>query len=356
MLTENIEELATSYGLSVRLRTHELNAWTDTLGSCHYVPVMYTNASIEFQLACQRSNDGEGKDLSLLIYWDKKPTAVWPINLADKKVDVTPNSCILTMLPPIFSSNCPASSSKQITKKCLDLAKAIASSIGVDSWESAESFDDTNGLSNWHAESMARGSVCSVRHDLFLDLRLDMVEIKRNFRKSYKALITSGQRLWEICVLDSGDESVWNEFYQLHVDASGRKTRSDETWALHLQDIATQQAFLVYQRNSAGEMVGGGFFNYTRNEGLYAVGAYDRSLFDKPLGHVVQYRAIEEFKKRGVRWYKLGLRPHRSETPAPTDKQVSIGDFKRGFASHLFPIYILLHSATEAIVLNNEEQ
>lgn len=356
MLTKDIKRLAASYGLSVSLRTNELNAWTDTLACCHYVPVIYTNSSIEFQWAYQRGHGGEWEDLSLLIYWDNKPTAVWPLSLANKDGKATLNSHGLAMLPPIFSADCPASSRKRITKNCLDLANAIAASVGVDSWESAESFNDTNGLSDWHSESMVRGATCNIFHELFLDLRPDMAEIKRNFRKSYKPLITSGMRLWSVDVLNTINESIWNEFRQLHLNVSGRKTRSDETWALHLQDIGAQQAFLVYLRDSAGTMVGAGFFNYTRDEGLYAVAAYDRALFDKPLGHVVQFRAIEELKKKGVRWYKIGVRPYISETPTPTDKEISIGEFKQGFTSHLFPRLVLSHPTTKTSILPHKEQ
>lgn len=341
--SENIKQLAASYGISVNLRTCELNTWSETLAHCAYAPVMYTNASIEFQWAYQRGHGGNWEDLSLLIYWDNKPMAVWPLSLANKDGKAILNSHGLAMLPPLFSADCPVTSRKRITKSCLDLANAIATTVDLEWWESAESFNDTNGLSDWHSESMVRGSNCSVLHDLFLDLRPDMTEIKRNFRKSYKSLITSGLGLWSVDVLDTVNELVWDEFRQLHLDVSGRKTRSDETWALHLQDIGAQQAFLVYLRNKTGAMVGGGFFNFTRDEGLYAVAAYDRTLFDKPLGHVVQYRAIEELKKRGVRWYKIGSRPYPTETPTPTDKEVSIGEFKQGFASQMFPRFILLH-------------
>ena len=83
-------------------------------------------------------------------------------------------------------------------------------------------------------------------------------------------------------------------------------------------------------------MVGGGLFSFTSDEGLYVVGAYDRSLLDKPLGHVVQYRAIEELKKRDVKWCKIGTRPYSSNAPTPTDKEISIANFKQGFATWHF--------------------
>jgi FemAB family protein len=151
--------------------------------------------------------------------------------------------------------------------------------------------------------------------------------------------------MWTVGVLDSENEGIWREFRALHLKVSGRVTRSDETWTMQLQDIGRQRAFLVWLRNGSGEMVGAGLFNFTSGEGVYAIGAYDRSLFDKPLGHVVQYRAIDELKRRGVLWYKLGARFFRVENPAPTDKEISISEFKQGFSSHCFPHYRVTHKA-----------
>ena len=356
MLLEDIRHLAISCGLSVKFISEEKSAWAETLLKCSYTPVSYTYASIDFQWAYQRVHGRDWKDLSLIINWDNKPAALWPLSLADKDEEVILGSHGFPLLPPLFVAGCPASSRKRITKSCLDLARAIAKTAGINSWKSAESFNDKVGLSDWHAESMARGATCILSHELFLDLRPDMTEIKSTFRNSYKSLITAGMRTWSVGLLNSADENIWNEFRELHLKASGRKTRSDETWALHLQDIQAQQAFLVFLRNRDGEMVGGGFFNFTRDEGLYAVAAYNRSLFDKPLGHVVQYRAIEELKARGVRWYKIGARPYRSEIPTPTHKEISICEFKQGFASHLFPRLVLSHPTAETIMLTNDGQ
>ena len=354
--SEDIKQLAASNGLSVSLRTDDPNVWADALICCPYVPVMYTNSSIEFQWAYQRGHGGNWEDLSLVINWNGKPAALWPLSLANKDGKAVFGSHGFPVLPPLFTSDCPEPSRKRIVKSTLDLVDRITKTAGINSWESAESFNETNGLSDWHAESMARGATCVISHDVFLDLRPSMAEIKRKFRKSYKSLVTSGTRIWAVDVLDAADESIWNQFRELHLKASGRKTRSDETWAIHMRDIQAQQAFLVYLRNSAGEMIGGGFFNLTRDEGLYSVAAYDRALFAKPLGHVVQYRAIEELKDRGVRWYKIGARPYRADKPSPTDKEISIGEFKQGFSSHLLPRFHLSHPTAQTTSYPQKEQ
>lgn len=323
--------------------------WNAILEQMTYIPVAYTNASIDYQLAYQQGHGGDWWDISLIVYWDSKPSALWPLSFSIKDGKCNLSTHGMPVMPPKFVSACPEISRKRITKSCLDLAQAITTAAEITTWTSAESFCDSVGLSEWHTEAMSRGAECKIFHELFLNLRPELTDIKRQFRKSYKALITSGMRIWSVGLLESCDTAIWEEFRQLHLRVSGRKTRSDLTWDRHHDDVQNKCAFLIYLRNDKGEMVGGGFFNFTRDEGAYGVGVYDRALFDKPLGHVIQYRAIEELKNRGVRWYKIGARPYRSEFPAPTDKEISIGEFKQGFSSHIFPQYYLKHG-----VSNNE--
>jgi FemAB family protein len=183
---------------------------------------------------------------------------------------------------------------------------------------------------------------------LYTDLTASLADIRAAIRKSYRPLISSGLKLWRVAVMDTASlqQEVWAEFRELHKTVSGRVTRSDDSWRCQLAMIADGGAFLVYLQDAAsGRMVGAGFFQFTRDEGLYAVAAYDRTLFDEPLGHVVQYRAIEELKGRGLRWYRIGERHYPRDHPEPTQKQLAIASFKQGFASHMFCRYLFAHSA-----------
>jgi FemAB family protein len=245
---------------------------------------------------------------------------------------------------------------KRLTKGCLDVCEHLARETGMEQWESADSFSEGVGLGSWHAELMRRGALCRVGHELYLDLQPDLATIKTGFRKSYKSLVSSGLKQWSVHILEDGNASVWNEFINLHLEVSGRKTRSDESWELQRVHLEEKANLLIYLRDSAGRMVGGGLFQLTRDEALYAVAAYDRSLFQKPLGHVVQFTAIEEFKRRGIRWYKIGQRAFPSDLPAPSEKEISISDFKSGFASHLFPRYLFTSPITPDTEKTTDEQ
>ena len=349
LTVDGIIELYKRSGLVVSLRHGNKTLWDEILLGCQYIPAAYTSNNIDFLLEHQLGNGVDVYDMSCIIMWDNKPVAVWPLFLSLHDGLVNLFFLDNNVLPPIIIQKCASSSEKNIIKGCQNFADQILSLAGLSTWTSMESFMGNVGLSSWHTLSMAKGAKPALNHEVFLDLSLTMIEIKAQFRKSFKSLITSGQKLWNVGVLDYDSREIWDEFKALHLQVAGRKTRSDETWAIQYTDILNKGSFLVYLRNHEGEMVGAGLFNFTRDEGLYAIGAYERELFDNPLGHVVQYRAIEELKKRDVRWYKLGARPYPTNIPVPSAKEISIGEFKQGFASHLFPRIVLEHAVPKVL-------
>jgi len=326
-------------------RRDDPGGWDRAVADLHYIPVTYSSAAIDYQLAYQRGHGGDWWDISLILRHDSRPCGVWPISFSVKADTASVTSYGFPVLPPLFVKGLRDRSRRNLIKRCLSLFAELCRAGRVDNPESAESFADQSqlGLSEWHEQSMYGGATVVCRHELFVDLSMEIEAIKAGFRKSYKSLVSSGVRMWQTGVMTEADPALWNEFRELHLKVAGRVTRSPLSWELQHQAIVDRNALLVHLHNDHGGMVGGGFFSMTRDEGAYSVAAYDRSLFDKPLGHVVQYRAIEEMKKRGLRWYKIGSRPYPADLPAPTEKEISIGEFKHGFATHLFPQYVLRH-------------
>lgn len=340
---QKIVELAGDLsGETVVLATESPAVWKAALNTCNYVPVAYTYESMAYQLAYLQSGGANCGDCSLVWHWDGAPCGVWPLSFTVGAEGTPLHSHGTPILPPLFAVGTPGSIRRRLCRASLDLTERVSEILGNHSLNAFHPFLQQPDLGDWHGEWMLRGASCSISHQLFLDLRPSLAEIKSGFRKSYKSLINSGRREWTVSVLDTLDASVWAEFTQLHLDVSGRKTRSDETWALQLRQIAVGEALLVLLRDGGGKMVGGGFFQFSRDEALYAVGAYDRKLFPKPLGHVVQATAIEELKRRNIRWLKLGRRFFLHDFPTPTEKELSISDFKSGFSSHLFPEFSLI--------------
>jgi FemAB family protein len=330
-------------GIAATFRLENSGLWDETLSRLDFIPVAYSQAELDYQLAYIQGGGLECQDISLILYQDNRPCGIWPLYFAlcNGQGEFGGGQF---MLPPLFIGGVVDRTKKSLIKKCLDFAVMICKELHIDKWRSAESYVGDIGLSDWHEQSLRRGASVSLRHELFVDLELDIANIKAKFRKSYKSLIAEGMRVWKVDVLkDAANPELWESFRMLHQKVAGRVTRSIETWDLQYQAIAGGDAFLVHLHNVEGELVGGGYFAITRDQGVYNVAAYDRTLFAQPLGHVVQYRAIEEMKARGLLWYKIGLRSYKQDKGV-TEKEVAISEFKQGFSTHLFPQYLLQHN------------
>jgi FemAB family protein len=196
-----------------------------------------------------------------------------------------------------------------------------------------------SSLSDWHLEAMCRGAQISVTHELYLDLEPSIEVVLTSIRRRFRNMINQGLKIWkhELWIGENCNPSKWDEFRHLHQRVAGRATRSISTWNQQYDSVCKGNSFVIALRSNDQNLIGAALFACTNHEGSYAVGAYDRSLFDKPVSHVAHSLAIHEMKRRGLKWYRIGARPFHQDIPSPTDKEVSIGDFKEGFASHVFP-------------------
>ena len=340
---ENLESLLIGAGLNAKRRNEALVDWQQTACNVQYLSVDYSIAMVDYQIAYWSGNHLACKDISLVLMHDNRPCGLWPLSATcevDGQWRIGSNGGPL--LPPLFIAGFSRKSVKSVIGCCLIFIESLCAQIGQFRFDSFEPFAGGAGLSEWHDRLMQGGAKAALQHDLYIDLSQSLADIKSGFRKSYKSLITSGSKLWNVQIIKTSQPMLWwDEFRLLHRAVAGRVTRTEESWRLQHEAIASGDAFFVFLRDDAGRMVGGALFHVTKHEALYAVGAYDRSLFDKPLGHVVQYHAIMEMKRRGIRWYKIGARVYSGDTPQPSDKEFAISHFKQGFSSHLFPRFLL---------------
>jgi len=321
-------------GLNVVLR-QDSSIWKAVYERLSYQSTAYHSSMIDYQLEYQRGHGGEWDDFSCVIFSDRNPVALWPITISVKDEVVNLSSQGRDLLPPIFVEDCSNKTQKSVSRSALNLINLLSDELGLQKIISSSPFDGFHELNNWHTLLMTYGAECYVQHNLYVDLSSPIEKIKSLFRDSYKSLVNSGEKIWNVEVLSGCiEKNVWDEFRALHLAVSGRITRSIESWDLQFHSVRHGDSFLVALRNAAGKMVGAGLFTTTKDEGSYAVGVYDRGLFDKPVGHVVQFRAIKEMQKRGCRWYFIGRRFYPSDQPNPSEKELSISNFKEGFASH----------------------
>lgn len=345
-----------SLDLPAWLARHEISArpqveapaglWNEVWRALPFQLMACTRAVLDYQAFYLRDAGIALQDLSLVLLNDGQPCGLFPLMLSQAPGAAPRLSAAGgRLLPPLFLASCAPKTVKRICTQLLAGLQALQQEFATEPLRFEQPCMPGlpgPGLGEWHQQLMALGALPTLRHELFTDLRPPLEQIRSGFRKSYKPLINAGLRHWRTALMDHTNASPaqWQEFVDLHIEVAGRRTRSDATWDLQYRMLREGWAFLAQLRDPAdGRLVGAGFFQHNRDEAVYCVGAYDRNLFDKPLGHVVQQIAVTRLKELGVPWYRLGDRPFVQDVPAPSDKQLAIAGFKQGFASELMARY-----------------
>lgn len=190
---------------------------------------------------------------------------------------------------------------------------------------------DCGALSAFAQTLLSRGFSAHPIYEQIIDLTRSEDALHADIRRRYKSHINWGQRNLAIDVQGHTNlaPAAIEEFHNLHVEVSGRETRSPETWLLQETQIRQGQGFLVTGRID-GKLVTGALFTCTSRYCYYGVGASIREMFDKPLSHAIMWRGICEAKRLGCQFFDIGelvdLYPS-----GYSDKEKSIADFKRGF-------------------------
>lgn len=189
-----------------------------------------------------------------------------------------------------------------------------------------------------------------------IDLTQEKSELWSAIRETYKRHIRWGEKHLNIQIIDSTNSQSldkFNEYRNLHRIASGRQTRSDKSWELHYEMLRVGEAFLV-MGTLDGRPVTGCVFRVGYGACYYGSGASDRSLFDKPLNHAVMWTGITHAQELKLTSFEVGEvvypklnRLERVGDRLPTDKEVSIGYYKKGFGGQTTVVLDILWRASK---------
>jgi FemAB family protein len=335
-------------GFHVELRRVDDPDWPDISAAFCFLPTAYLKESLRYNKEYSFTGNKRAEEYSLFFYQGNTFAGFWPLSVHNIGTSEVLSSLGGDVLAPLFTRNVSNASKKKLSKLCLNYANLLCKSYNISNWFSFEQFSPeySAGLSPWHIQCLLDGGRPDLRYALYVDLNLEMSKYKKNLRKSYRSLINSNLDLWQIEVFQSSSERIdiiWEDFIRLHFDAAGKVTRSRETWDRLKCNILEGKAFLIGLLNNSQELVGAGYFICSPNEIVYSVGAYRRSLFKKPLGHIVQWTLLKRMFNSDLSWYRLGVLDYLASAVQPTAKQISISKFKQGFATHTFPEYRIEH-------------
>lgn len=321
--------------------------WNTFLNETSYVPFNYSNHRLNYLFEYFSGNNFKILDLSSTIFYENKPAGIIPLSIiTTNDSQLTLNTFGLPILSPILRNNLSKKIKKRIFHELITKFKEISKLLKIKKIYLYENFFDyKNGISDWHHELIDNQSKISINYDFFLDLREDITIIKTHLRKSYKNLINKGNDLWDIGVLDANNykmsHKVFDDFKKLHLRVSGRKTRSDKSWKIQKDSIKENNRFMVYAKEKTNKnLVGAALFTFSKDEVDYEIAAYDRTLFHLPLGHPIQFRAIQKMKELNCKWYRVGELTNIANNRSVSSKKLQIEKFESGFSSNVFPKYL----------------
>lgn len=280
------------------------------------------------------------RQLDCLLMWGQQVVGLWPLAVYGQADTLTVSSNLngaRGIVPPLLIPGLSEKQEKAISRAWLQALGALANDLGAAAQSNLRVASTGPWLSapHWYNQLLLQGASLVARHRIVADLTLSEADYHKQLRKSYKALINNASKLWETTLDDRGDANLFAEFQTLHEQVAGRKTRPQETWDQQFAAIATGAAFAVYLHDSGGRLIGASLYNCSRDEVYYAVGAYDRALFDQPVAHLSIHEAITHARSSGRKTLILGDRPFPGDKPAPNDKEAKIAFFKEGFATAL---------------------
>lgn len=301
----------------------DLSNWGKVISCSPFVPEYYVKSLVDYY-----ATYFEGANLSFLIVEDNTPIALFPLFIHEKNEKFCLSLNGQSLMPPLFIEDIPKKSKKRVEKNIVDTILLIANELKVEKIEFAE---PNKFLTSWYLYWLERAEKDFATYKLAINLQKSIEDIRLDFRKSYKPLVNKGIKEWQVEVCNNYYDKTFEEFKLLHKEVAGMQTRSDQTWRIQKEQIINDEAFLVTVRDH-GLLIGAGFFNYSRDAGMYSVGAYKRELFDKPIGHAVQMTAIKRLKDLGCKTYHLGQKALNGST----EKELSISYFKEGFAGYVY--------------------
>ena len=176
------------------------------------------------------------------------------------------------------------------------------------------------------------GGVPSNHFIQIIDLEQEIEVIRSNLSKSCKHSVNWGGENLEVRLFNSTNISFRNidKLRDLHIKESGRETRSKESWEIMYQMILSNKAFLIEGKFDK-KVVTSSLFYLNKKVCLYAVSATQRSLFDKPIGHVVLWEAICKAKNLNCKYFDSGGLVYNTQNNYVSLKQLNINRYKKNF-------------------------
>jgi hypothetical protein len=189
------------------------------------------------------------------------------------------------------------------------------------------------------AKFASESSSAFVFFERVINLRKSESELINDFSKSVKNAIkrdVSEDLTFTFVTQDSPLELRKNairELKELHFLSSGRSTRSERTWELQENQLATGSLTIGLGRKQK-KLIHGAMYMLANKSAYYAVSANSRDILGSSIAHPFIYKSMLALKTMGIEKLYMG-RQHEELTRELAEKEKNIAKFKSFFGGDL---------------------
>lgn len=335
MVSFDLEYFEKKYNVEFYCKSHTM--WEQFLNFVKFVPCEYEEKVMNYYSAWIHEKQEEYIDLSMYLYSDTYCIGLWSLCCKKFNGKWILGSFYHEIEEPIFISDISESTKRKYMNKCYEIVCEVAKILGMCTLQfyTKQSFE---GASLWYKIIQENGGcVSEVDNMLYMDLRKDEGQIWGTLRRRYRSYINKCKKEWVVSLIDYYDSDKFMEYKNYHHYIAGRVTRGDASWKYQENALMNRKAFMILLYDiKSDELVGASYFFISKDEAIYLSGAYDRTRFATPVSHIVQYMAICYAKQRGLLLYRVGEKYYKNQSNNCSEKEMTIAEFKEGFASNMF--------------------
>ena len=287
------------------------------------------------------------KNLSFAVFNENKIVALVPMAKRNLNKKITFSFGNNNVFSPLFSSNISPSLRKKIYSFIFDFLKKKNKLKKIDLTFQVSPFffnkDNLEISSKNQFEILSFSKDYIVHNTLVLDLLKDESLLINNMSKYHRRNIKKTSKLnnlkVEIIDYQYSKKIIGNkfgEFRKFHKISAGRITRPKKTWDLMLKKIYDNEAEL-FILNFGGKSVS--FLFCARYKTLaWGWSQVNIKKYENiSPRHFLEWNAIKYYKKNNLKYYEIGERYYKQKKFSPTDKELTISEFKEKYGSDKYP-------------------
>jgi len=176
-----------------------------------------------------------------------------------------------------------------------------------------------------------------------IDLRKSDEVLWNELRRDHRRRISKVKEYLEISIYTQENitREIFDEYRLMHKKAAGRITRPLITFEKMYQWIRDGSAILVASKDKAKDKnVGFEYHSIYKNNVYSFSAANDPDYSTFPVRHLIEWKAMLWMKEAGCKYYEIGPEYYPSFYNFPSDKEMNISSFKRGFGGFTMPLFV----------------